>query len=114
MAYKWNRKTRRQMSHYGIKQEVLNEEYHKYASMVGENAFRQCAAGIMLAIVDHFGFPPEKLHDLAVETMKNINGSLCASELVDRLKNQTGFDVDEPLQEFEVYVPEEETNEDYA
>ena len=96
------------MGKYGIKQEVLKEEYHKYASIVGENAFRQAVAGTMLAIVDHFGFPTEKLHDLAVETMKNINGSLCASELVDRLKWQTGFDVDEPLPEFEVYIPEED------
>ena len=108
MAYKWNRKTRRQMSNYGIGQEIMQKEYAKYAQMVGENAFRQAVAGTMLAIVDHFGFPPEKLHDLAVETMKNINGSLCASELVDRLKEQTGFDVDEPLPEFEVYVPEED------
>lgn len=108
MAYKWNRKIRRQMSNYGIGQEIIEKEYAKYAKRIGENAFRQAVAGVMLAIVDHFGFPPDKLHDLAVEMMRNINGSPCASELVGRLKDQTGFDVDEPLPEFEVYVPEED------
>lgn len=98
----WNRKTRRQMSRYGIGQKQMEIEFDATWKRAEEAASRFAFAGMIKALVDKFGFPKEQLHDLAVETMRNINGATCASALVDMVKADTGFDVDEPLDEFEV------------
>ena len=97
----WNRKKRRQMARYGIGQDALNRGIDAAWRKGEEAAYRTAFAGMIMALVEKFGFRPEQLHDLAVETMRYINGALCASELVNAVKEKTGFDVDEPLDEFE-------------
>ena len=104
----WNRSTRRQMSRYGIAQERLQEEYVKAAQTAAENAFRGAAAGMMLALHEHFNFPNSDLKQLAIETMANVNGALCVSELVERCKDVTGYDVDEPLESYVANTWEDE------
>lgn len=101
MAEIWNRKQRRKMSRYGIGQDALNKGIDEALRRGEESASRTAFAGMILALYEHFDFPAEKIHDLAVETMKNINGAICATELVKYTKEKTGFDVDQPLDEFE-------------
>lgn len=91
----WNRKKRRQASRYGIGQ----QEYERVQEQARENACRIAWGGMMLALHDDFGFGQARLQKLAVSTLKHINDSLCASEMVDELKAKTGFDVDAPLRE---------------
>lgn len=104
MAEQWNRKQRRKMSRYGIGQDALNQGIDAAWRRAEENASRTAFAGMILALYRKFSFPADKLHDLAVETMKNINGAYCASDLVNKVYEETGFDVDQPLDEFEVDV----------
>lgn len=104
MAEVWNRKQRRKMARYGIGQEALNKGIDEALRRGEENASRTAFAGMILALYQEFDFPADRIHDLAVETMKRINGAFCASELVDKVKNLTGFDVDEPLDEFQADV----------
>lgn len=101
MAEVWNRKQRRKMSKYGIGQDALNQGIDAAWKAAEESASRTAFAGMILALYQEFDFPADRIHDLAVETMKRINGALCASELVDTVKRLTGFDVDQPLDEFE-------------
>lgn len=102
MPEQWNRKQRRKMARYGIGQQALDRGIDEAWRKAEENTYRAAWAGMILALNEHFGFPADRIHDLAVETMKNINGSSCPSELVDLCKARTGFDVDEPLDSFEV------------
>lgn len=100
----WNRKQRRKMSRYGIGQDALNQGIDAAWKRAEESASRTAFAGMILALYQEFDFPADRIHDLAVETMKRINGAFCASELVDKVKELTGFDVDQPLEEFEADV----------
>lgn len=104
----WNRKTKRKMSKYGIGQEALNKGIDEAYRKGEENASRFAFAGMILALVDHFNFPQDRIHDLAVCTMRIINSSFCPTELICTLKEKTGFDVDEPLQEFELLEDSDE------
>ena len=108
----WNRKTRRQMSKFGIGKEMLDEEIDKVRIAVAEHTSRQAFAAMMLALHEHFDFPSDKLQELAIETMKNVNGGLCATELVERVKEKTGFDVDNPMEEYQANTWEDMTFED--
>lgn len=94
----WNRKKRRQASRYGIGQ----QEYERVQEQARENACRIAWGGMMLALHDDFGFGQARLQKLAVATMRNINTSLCPSEMIEELKAATGFDVDKPLNEDEL------------
>lgn len=100
----WNRKQRRKMSRYGIGQNALNQSIDAAWKRAEESASRTAFAGMILALYQEFDFPADKIHDLAVETMKRINGAFCASELVDKVKELTGFDVDQPLEEFDADI----------
>lgn len=104
MAEVWNRKQRRKMSRYGIGQDALNQGIDAAWKRAEESTYRAAFAGMILALYQEFNFPEDKIHDLAVETMRRINGAFCASELVDKVKELTGFDVDEPLDEFQADV----------
>ena len=100
----WNRQQRRKMGKYGIGQEALNKAIDDAYARGEENASRSAFAGMILALYQEFDFPADKIHDLAVETMKRINGAYCATELVERVLELTGFDVDKPLEEFEADI----------
>lgn len=100
----WNRKQRRKMSRYGIGQDALNQGINAAWKRAEESASRTAFAGMILALYQEFDFPADKIHDLAVETMRRINGAFCASELVDKVKELTGFDVDQPLEEFDADI----------
>lgn len=100
----WNRQTRRKMGKYGIGQEALNKGIDEAYKRGEENASRTAFAGMILALVQEFDFPVDRIHDLAVETMKRINGAYCATELVEKVRELTGFDVDQPLDEFQADV----------
>lgn len=97
----WNRAQKRQMSKYGLGEEEMKKRLNETWAKAEEATYRAAFAGMILALYQAFEFPADKIHDLAVETMKRINGAFCASELVDAVKQATGFDVDEPLDEFE-------------
>ncbi len=101
MAEVWNRKQRRKMSRYGIGQDALNQGIDAAWKRAEESTYRAAFAAMILALYQVYHFPKECITDLARETMKRINGADCASQLVDAVKQATGFDVDEPLDEFE-------------
>lgn len=109
----WNRATRRRMSKFGLGEQEMQKRLAETWEKSEENAERFAFAGMILALVQKFGFPADQVHDLAVETMRNIHGGFCASQLVDKVKELTGFDVDEPLDDFEVNFLED-TDEDFA
>ena len=105
---KWNRAKRRQMSKLGIAEQALHDGIDKAWRAGEENAYRLAFSGMILALVQKFDFPHDRLHDLAVETMRNVNGALCPTELIEKVKQLTGFDVDEPLDSFEVNMEVDE------
>ena len=97
----WNRAQRRQMSKYGLGEEEMKKRLNEAWNKAEEASYRTAFAAMILALYQVYHFPKECITDLARETMKRINGAFCASELVDAVKQATGFDVDEPLDEFE-------------
>lgn len=97
MAEQWNRAKRRKMSRYQLGQQEMEKAFEEMNQKTSDRVSRECFSGLMLALVEEFAFPPDQLHRLGVETMKRINGSDCASIMVDTLKEKYGFDVDEPL-----------------
>lgn len=102
MAKPWNRKTRREMSRYGIGQKLLNEQYDAVRSTTRVDAYTNAFAAMLLALHQIHGFGYKRTRAIAVQTIRNINNSMCASELAEALKTATGFDVNEPLQDDEV------------
>ena len=98
MPETWNRKTRRKMSRYGIGQKAMNDGFMELTHQVEESVSRQAFAGMMKALVEHFDFPKDQLRRLAIETMRNINGALTPTELVQECIAVTGYDVDDPLE----------------
>jgi hypothetical protein len=102
MAKPWNRKTRREMSRYGLGQKVMEEQFDKIRSATKEAAYTNAFAAMLLALHQMHGFGYKRIRAVAVQTIRNINGSMCASELVEQLKAATGFDVNEPLRDDEV------------
>ena len=102
MAKPWNRKTRREMSRYGIGQKVLNEQYDAVRSATRIDAYTNAFAAMLLALHQIHGFGYKRIRAIACQTIRNINKSMCASELAEALKTATGFDVNEPLQDDEV------------
>ena len=102
MAKPWNRKTRREMSRYGIGQKLLNEQYDAVRSTTLVDAYTNAFAAMLLALHQIHGFGYKRIMAIAVQTIRNINNSMCASELAEQLKQATGFDVNEPLRDDEV------------
>ena len=102
MAKPWNRKTRREMSRYGIGQKVLNEGFDKVRSATKNNAYNNAFSAMLLALHQLHGFGYKRIRAVAAQTIRNINNSMCATELVETLKKATGFDVEEPLRDDEV------------
>ena len=86
---KWNRKTRREMSRYGIGQKMLNEQYNKVRSETREDAFNNAFAAMLLALHQLHGFGYKRVRAIAVQTIRNINNTLCATELIEMLKSST-------------------------
>ena len=99
MSRNWNRKQRRQMSRYGIGQKVLNEQYDVVRDTTRDNAYNYAFSAMLLAIRQIYGFGYKRIHRIAKQTIININDSMCASELVEQLKRETGFDVMKPILE---------------
>ena len=97
MPEKWNRKTRRQMSRYGIGQQMIRDQLDKEHAEARRYAARNAWGGMMLALCQEFGFDKEMLHRLAVKTLTNINKSMCATDMIDEVKRVTGFDIDMPV-----------------
>ena len=108
MPYELNRKSRRKMARPGFADQKLNE----VETMARQDAMRNAWAGMMLVLHTKHGFTGEQLHQLGADTISTIRGSLCATELVERLKKLSGFDVDEPIPEEELDdfpdIPEDE------
>ena len=100
---KFNRADRRKLSRYGLGQQEMENAFVEMNQKTTDRVSRECFSGMMLALVEAFQFPPDQLHKLAVETMKRINGSDCASLMVDALKEKYNFDVDEPLSQDEFF-----------
>ena len=97
MPEKWNRDMRRRMGRVGIAQETLEREYDKVRETTRRDAYRNAFAGMLLALHQDYGFGYLRLRRIAIHTLNNINSSLCASDMIDTIKKETGFDVDEPI-----------------
>lgn len=104
----WNRKTRRQMSRLGIGQKLVEEQMQKVYSEGRTYAFREAWGAMMLALHKEYGFDGDKLHQLAVHTLNNINRYLCPADMIRDLKAATGFDVNQPIpdEELEPFDPD--------
>ena len=101
---KWNRKTRRQTSRYGIGQKLLDEHYDKVRSETRLDAYNNAFAAMLLALNQIHRFGYKRIHAVAVQTIRNINETDCATQLIEMLKAATGFDVEEPLMDDEVGI----------
>ena len=93
-----NRKQRRQMSRYGIGQEILDQAARPIIDKTKTLAYRLAFGGMMLALHKDFGFGKEELDKLAEQTVLNIQNALSPTELRNELFGLTGFDVDEPIE----------------
>ena len=101
MAEKWNRKKRREMSRYGIGQEMMQEEFEKYFEQKQEYDYKYAWASAFAAVHELFGADERTLKRLAILTLKYQYESLCAEELIQELKDRTGFDVNQAPSEYE-------------
>lgn len=102
MGAKVNRAGRRQMSRYGIGQRVMETALDEVRSQTRIDAYTNAFAAMLLALHKIHGFGYKRIRVVAVQTIRNINNSMCASELVEKLIQETGFDVNEPLRDDEV------------
>lgn len=102
MPQNWNRKTRRQMSRYGLGQQMMRDELDKVERTARNNATEYAFAACFLALHRLHGFDGEQLHQLAVQSVNIIQNSLCASDVVKKVKALTGFDVHRPIPQEEL------------
>ena len=93
-----NRQQRRQLSRYGLGQQVMNEAATKVFNQAKTMAYRLAFGGMMKALNEHYEFNGEKLEELAVYTVQNIMNALTPTDLRDELLDKTGFDVDKPIE----------------
>lgn len=94
-----NRKQRREMSRYGLGQQMMEEAAAKLIRNTRTASYRLAFGGMMLALHEEFGFDKDKLDKLAVGTVKRMMNALSPTELRDELYLKTKFDVDEPIEE---------------
>lgn len=102
MGARMNRAGRRQMSRYGIGQRVMETALDEARSQTRIDAYTNAFAAMLLALHQLHGFGYKRIRAVAVQTIRNINESMCATELAERLKAATGFDVHEPLRDDEI------------
>lgn len=106
MAKNWNRDTRRKMGRYGIGQKIIaqavDNSLDKVREEVRRDSYNNAFAALLLALHQLHGFGHKRIHAVAVQTIRNLNNTLCATELIEMLKAATGFDVEEPLDENEL------------
>lgn len=96
-----NRKGRRTLSRYGLGEKTLKESFDAQWQRCQRDAYNNAFAGMLLVLAEEYGYRYKRIRNVAVKTIRNINGTFCASELIDRLKKLTGFDVNEPLNDNE-------------
>lgn len=98
-----NRNTRRRLSQNGeiekIIKNTVDELMDEVRKTTRNDAYRNAFAALLLACVQIAEFDAVMVRRVAVKTLKNIEATECATELVNQLKDATGFDVDEPLME---------------
>lgn len=103
---KWNRDTRRKMGRYGIGQKIIaqavDNSLDKVREEVRRDSYNNAFAALLLALHQLHGFGHKRIHAVAVQTIRNLNNTLCATELIEMLKQATGFDVEEPLHDDEL------------
>ena len=96
-----NRNTRRRLSQNGEIEKIIKNTVDELMDEVREttrhDAYRNAFASLLLACVQIAGFDAVMVHKVAVKTLRNINETKCATELVNALNDATGFDVDAPL-----------------
>lgn len=93
-----NRRQRRQLSRYGLGQQMMDEAATKLMNNTKTMAYRLAFGGMMKALADHWGFGKEQLDELAIYTVQNINTAVTPTDLRDELLELTGFDVDRPIE----------------
>lgn len=98
---KMNRHERRQMSRYGIGQQVLKDAFAAQYQKTQRDAYNNAFAAMLLVLAEEKGYRYKRIREVAVKTIRNINATMCAQELIDKLKALTGFDVNEPLNDNE-------------
>ncbi len=93
-----NRNGRRLLKNkHGLTPKMLDDLYDKVRSETRRDAYNNAFAGMLLALNQLHGFGYKRIRAVAVKTLQNINGTTCATELIEDVKAATGFDVEEPL-----------------
>lgn len=93
-----NRNGRRLLKNkHGLTEKVLNDMYDKVRSETRRDAYNNAFAAMLLSLHQLHGFGYKRIHAVAVQTIRNLNNTLCATELIEMLKSATGFDVEEPI-----------------
>lgn len=93
MARQWNRKQRREMSRYGIGQQVVESTFEKEFHKKQDYDYRFAWSSMMAALVELHGFNKNQLQDIAKRTVDIRNNALCPEELIQDIKDKTGFDM---------------------
>lgn len=101
-----NRKKRRQMSRYhigqGVVKNAVDDAMDNYIPIVRRDAYQNAFASMLLALHQLCRFDYNMIRKIAVKTLQNINSTECATQLVEALKEATGFDVDETITDDEL------------
>lgn len=83
MAKNWNRKTRREMGRYGIGQKIIaqavDNSLDKVREEVRRDSYNNAFAALLLALHQLHGFGHKRIHAVAVQTIRNLNNTLCAT-----------------------------------
>ena len=93
-----NRNGRRLLKNkHGLTPKMLDDLYDKVRAETRRDAYNNAFAGMLLALNQLHGFGYKRIRAVAVKTLQNINGTTCATELIEAVKAATGFDVEEPI-----------------
>lgn len=93
-----NRNGRRLLKNkHGLTPQMLDDMYDKVRAETRRDAYNNAFAGMLLALHQLHGFGYKRIRAVAVKTLQNINGTTCATELIEAVKDATGFDVEEPI-----------------
>lgn len=93
MARQWNRKQRREMSRYGIGQKVVEDTFKNELSKRQDYDYRFAWSSMISAMIELCGFNKNQLQRIAARTVEIRNNALCPEELIQDIKDKTGFDM---------------------
>lgn len=81
-------------------EQVVNEVFDENMEKARNHGMRMAWAASFLAIWEQSRCTKDEIQHLAIRTLELMNTALSAEELIQRLKDETGFDVNQAPKEY--------------